>query len=577
MQPAGERDITQTAPAEPSVRSEGETDEAPSISLETLAWGGLVLAAGFLRLADLDGLPFTVGEAARSFDAARVAGGDVPETWRGDVAAAATSYLFRIFGETEFVARIIPAVSGLGLVAAMWLTRSHIGRTGALVAAALIAFSPLFVLHSRTATAYGVGPLLSVIIAVSLIEYLRSPRTTAAFPLIVSLALAPLADASAVLAFVASLVFLALEAALFRDRDLVNAWKVFRSSPVQWLSALLVFAAAIQLGITRFGTSLDAGLPGIQLLTDMFEMPRDSLPAEYSLALLLGYDWPLLAAGAAGFALTALRLARRRSLDAFDRFLLIWTLIAAAALALATQREAGQLLILLTPLALLAGRLADELATRFDWNLARRWWPGAAAPAAIVALAALLMTEWSSGNASKGERALLASAVPACVVWVAAAHLRWRAAPAVALPVAIVVAAAFLTHSSLAVAFGDGAEFAVDARLTPRAEQLKNTLDRLSAERDSEVVLDADLIDELAWTLRDSRVIFGGEPTAASILVTRPDAAPSFAGLSDIWRVAEGWYPDEVLAPRRMWRWLLYREPFGSLELVELRIYVRTI
>ena len=41
--------------------------------------------------------------------------------------------------------------------------------------------------------------------------------------------------------------------------------------------------------------------------------------------------------------------------------------------------------------------------------------------------------------------------------------------------------------------------------------------------------------------------------------------------------VAEGWYPDDVLAPRRMWCWLLYRKPFGPVEFTEVRIYVRTI
>ncbi|MGH2669171.1 MAG: hypothetical protein ACRDH5_08675, partial [bacterium] len=82
MQPAGERDITQAAPEQGRSPATSERD-APSISVETLAWGGLVLAAGLLRLADLDGLPFSVDEATRSLDAVRVAGGDVPETWRG--------------------------------------------------------------------------------------------------------------------------------------------------------------------------------------------------------------------------------------------------------------------------------------------------------------------------------------------------------------------------------------------------------------------------------------------------------------------------------------------------------------
>ena len=72
-------------------------------------------------------------------------------------------------------------------------------------------FSPLFVLHSRMTTEYGIGPLVSVIIVVSLFEYLRNPRTAAAFPLVVSLALALLTDAFAVLAVLAVLVFVLLE------------------------------------------------------------------------------------------------------------------------------------------------------------------------------------------------------------------------------------------------------------------------------------------------------------------------------------------------------------------------------
>jgi len=140
------------------------------------------------------------------------------------------------------------------------------------------------------------------------------------------------------------------------------------------------------------------------------------------------------------------------------------------------------------------------------------------------------------------------------------------------------MAVAFLVHSSLAVAFAGGTEFAVDARLQARAERLGETLDALAAERGGTIVVDGELFNELGWTLRDSPVVFGGPLEGASAVVTRPDAAPSgFVGLDEVWRVAERWYPDEVLAPRRMWRWLLYREPYGDLDAVDVRIYVRTI
>jgi hypothetical protein len=235
-------------------------------------------------------------------------------------------------------------------------------------------------------------------------------------------------------------------------------------------------------------------------------------------------------------------------------------------------------LVLLLPLALIAGRLAQELVGTLDRGTAGRWWPVAAGLAAIVALAALLMTEWSSGNASSAERIILAATPLFGLALLAVAYVGSRAATRIVVPVVAVVAAVFLVHSSLALAFTNGSEYAIDARLTPRADQLRDTIDRLSAERNSDVLLDAELSAELGWALRDSRVVFGGNPNSTSILVTRPDAVPpGYAGLTDTWRVAEGWYPDEVLAPRRMWRWFLYREPFGPIDFVDVRIFVRTI
>ena len=73
-------------------------------------------------------------------------------------------------------------------------------------------------------------------------------------------------------------------------------------------------------------------------------------------------------------------------------------------------------------------------------------------------------------------------------------------------------------------------------------------------------------------------MVFGGPTDRASAVVSRPDANPAgFVAREEIWRVAEGWYPDDVLAPRRMWRWLLYREPYSDVNGLDVRIFVRTI
>jgi 4-amino-4-deoxy-L-arabinose transferase-like glycosyltransferase len=552
-----------------------------TVTVEGLIWFGLIVAAAALRLMDLDGLPLTTDEASRALDAARVAGGDVPETWRGDLVAAGTSYLFRIFGEDEFVARVIPAMAGAAVVPVLWFARPYAGKLAALVAASLVTISPLFVLYSRSATQYSAGCLLAAVMMVCLFGYLSRPRTGVAFPLVVALALAPLTDAPAVVAALAVLVFLMLESTVFANRDVRQAFRAFRSSPLQWVSALLVIAAAAQLGLTHFGTSLRADLPGVRLFADMFDLPRDSRSAEYQLALLLAYDWPILIGGAAAFLLFALKSASggRVAVTPFERFLLVWTAVGAVTLALVTRREAGQLLILLLPLALLAGSIVQEIASRLDWSEAGKWWPLAAVAAAPIAVGALLMTEWSSGNAGTLERAVLIASPFLCLVVIAAVWTRSHAGAAVvAGGVAALVAVPFMAHSSLAAAFSDGAEPAVDARLQPAAERLRDTLEALAAERGGTIVADRDLLDELGWTLRDTPITFGGPVEGASVVLTRPDAAPpGFAGLQEVWRVAEGWYPDQVLAPRRLWRWFLYREPYGDVDASEVRIYVKTI
>jgi uncharacterized protein (TIGR03663 family) len=583
VQDAPERDIT-TTPAAPAVHAEGPNAQVRAgitLSVETFIWTGLVLAAGALRLPHLGRPPLTVDEGLRAFDATRVAGGDVPQTWRGDLSEAATSYLFRIFGETDLLVRLLPALAGVAMIGLLWLARPYAGRVGTLLAAGLLAFSPMLVIYSRSGTEFSLGTLVAGLIMISLFAYLQNPRSGLAFPLIFGLALAPLTDAVAMLAALAALVFLAVEAVFSSNSDVRHAWQTFRRSPLQWVTALLIVAAALQFGITRFGTSLEGlDLPGLRLFWEMFDMPRDSRPPEYHFALLLAYDWPLLLGGTAGFAFVAVKFLRqRRKTTAFERFLLLWTLAAAFALALTTRREAGQLLMLLLPLGLLAGRLAEEIAARADWAATCRWWPAGAAVAAAAAAAAVLMTKWSSGNADTTERLTFLAAVVIGVALVALVAMRARAGamPAVAVVVAL-AATVFVAHSSLAVAFSGGTEFAVDLRLTPRADQLRETVDKLARERGGTIVVDSDLSDELGWTLRDSPVVFGGPTNRASAVVSRPNANPAgFVAREEVWRVAEGWYPDEVLAPRRMWRWLLYREPYSDVNALDVRIFVRTI
>jgi predicted membrane-bound mannosyltransferase len=60
-----------------------------------------------------------------------------------------TALMFRLFGDNDFTARLLFALVGTALVGLPYFLRNYIGRIGAIVAAALLAFSPSLVYVSR--------------------------------------------------------------------------------------------------------------------------------------------------------------------------------------------------------------------------------------------------------------------------------------------------------------------------------------------------------------------------------------------------------------------------------------------
>ncbi|MDO8612117.1 MAG: glycosyltransferase family 39 protein, partial [Dehalococcoidia bacterium] len=226
---------------EPAVRPAGV-----ALRLDVLVWLGLIAAGAALRLARLEALPLTFEESARAFDALRVSQNAVPDGWSGDLAAALMSYLFRALGDTDLVARLVPAVAGALMVGAVALCGRGLGKGGALAAGALLAFSPLAILLARSATAFSLGGLLAIVMAGSLLSYIREPRAATAFLFAVAFGLAPSTDAVATTAALACAGFLLLEPVVGGGGEVARAWGVFRRSPSHWLSVALVLAAALE-------------------------------------------------------------------------------------------------------------------------------------------------------------------------------------------------------------------------------------------------------------------------------------------------------------------------------------------
>lgn len=546
--------------------------------MEAVLWILLLSAAFALRLVDLGGQPFTLREAARAFEILRVAEGTVPSGWRGDLEAALTAHLFRLFGEGEALARLVPALAGCGLVAVLWLGRSVIGRGVALITALLLAFSPLFLLAARAAIPFSMGAFLGATMVISLFGYLGSQRPAWLFLLALSLGLASFTDAVAVSTVLAVVAFLLLEGALMRSRDLFHTLAIFRRSPSRWLVLLLVLAAAAQMGLTRFGTGLDLAMPvGFDRWRDMFATSGDGRAAGYIPLLLLGYEWPLLIIGALGFLVLVVKAlcGGLGALTPFQRFLPLWALMAAGTVGVASQREAAQLLILLLPLAFLGGVLVER-ALNLSSLPPRLLWGLPLAALTLVAYAALLLTQWARpGGAEAPLQVWLSLTGAALLLAVGFARLGRGAVPLLAL-FGAGLALPFLAHTSLAVAFQDGPEFAVDLRATEDMDQFREVLIQVAAER-GDIAVDPTLSPSLAWHLRDSPVTFDA-PMEGAAAVLAPAARPpsGFMRLGRSWILARRWEPSDLDA-LRLWRWLVQRSPYGEDVVLKVAIFIPTI
>ncbi len=548
-----------------------------TISLDGVLWAALIVLAVALRFFSLDRLPFSEAESARAFAAWAVSEGSVPDGWPGDVTAALTSHLFRIFGSSETVARIVPAIAGSALVASFWFAGRYAGRGVALLAAALIALSPLAVYTSRSAFGFALGGLLSMVMALSLLTYVERPRQLPAVILFAASGLAVASDPIATSTAIAIAAFIAVEAA-WRSGGAVNeAVAAFRSARDHWRPAALALAAFLVLGVVQLGTDIDRlSLPGLRQWADMFALPRDGLPWHYQLSLLLAYEWPLLLAGAAGYLLLVDRWRRSRGLSLVQRLLAVWATVAILTVTFATRRESGQLLLLLLPFSLIAASLIQEVVSRTEWSILRRWWPAVALVLALAAYVVLQLSRWSRGGPfPDNEKSYTVLALLAGVaVVLAGIYYLQRNGPSFALPIVAALTLPFLVHSSLSLGLRDGSEFAAGSRGTAGIAAFRATVARAAAEARAPAAVDPSLRDPLGWHLRDVAVAFG-DPTEGSPIVTTAGREPpaGYEPLGATWRISEGWVLDDF-DPLPTWRWFVYRKGYGTLSTVDVQILV---
>jgi len=146
---------------------------------EVLFYVGLVLIALLMRVWELGDRSFHHDESLHAVYSWYIYNGQGYEhnpLMHGPFQFHMNALIFFLLGDTDTTARIGYALFGTALVAMPWFLRGWLGRTGAMVASVLIAFSPTILYFSRFARNDIIMAVLTLGIVIVLWRYLRDQQ-----------------------------------------------------------------------------------------------------------------------------------------------------------------------------------------------------------------------------------------------------------------------------------------------------------------------------------------------------------------------------------------------------------------
>lgn len=363
------------APIEAPTTTEAGGRPRPSWWAPTLA--GVVVLAFALRVVDLGSRPMHHDESLDAWFSWRLLNREPYQydpVYHGPLRFYLTAGLFRVLGEGEATARLLAALCGTGLVALAGATRRWLGDIGSLAAAALLAISPSMLYFSRFGREDLPFALLELALLVLVLSWLTAPRRW--HPPVTGAVLAA-AFATKETSFIVVAV-LGLYLGLLVLVDLLDRRGGQGGGPTTGvLTALLApgrralvaglaafaftFSMLFSVGFTDLGGIGDGAFEGLRYWLSQQPVNRGSQPWPFYLALLAGYEWPIVALALAGIVVAARRLDPGRGL-------IVWTAIANLAIySWASERFPWLVVHPLVPLVLLAGIGAQGI-----WTASRR-------------------------------------------------------------------------------------------------------------------------------------------------------------------------------------------------------------
>ena len=390
---------------------------------EILAWAGILLTGALLRLASL-GTDALSPEGARHAYAAyalmRGSGTALDSGAGGPFSVLLGALLLFLFGISDEVVRIGPALAGIGTVALAIPLRPYLGRAGALLAALLLAISPSVVYFSRLELPDAYAAFFATLLFVAILRAFDGARRGGIVLLGATAALlfvaAPVGPSLLLILLVAMLL---LPLVLPGERDerfgLANLRVAGREG---WLPALLLAVALLLLIFSAFGAvpgNLAAG--PVDWLgawgNTLFGPTQSGRGPLFALGLLPLYEPLALIAGIVGLVRLFMRptgaterpqsRGGKRNSERGEEpstviseqtggltargVLAFWAIVGTILLAIGGGTQPQQILLASVPLCLLGGATLGDLIERIEWRRGGSFWAGGAGLILCVALA----------------------------------------------------------------------------------------------------------------------------------------------------------------------------------------------
>ncbi|MBM2827070.1 MAG: conserved rane protein of unknown function [Dehalococcoidia bacterium] len=553
------------------------------VNLEAMLYITAAMLAVALRFYGLGDATLAKEEASRALSSWQLLQGQQPVTWDEPVTIVATALYFLVAGDSDYTARLVPALGGVALVVSCWLLRGYIGRWGALASAFLLALSPTALYFSRHLS----GDIWSVALAAltiwALLRYIEERESKYLWIGAVSIPLLFHLGAQGITVLMALIAYLAVTSLLsgWLDMGSILAGKPIEKDKLV-LAGYIVMGGAVLIGTGFLLHPQGLGPSGLRAWITQFDVSTQGHPSMIPwlkltlyepLALTLGlvavgyFTLPWLKAILRGEVFVALRHNR------FHIFLVIWLVMGAILLMLAGERSLPPLAAVVIPLTLLAGSFVGESLECLD-GLSFGHIAGQAAPVVVLLGGSLLVFGKIVSGAQEVSPPVVLILLAFLGLLVVALtlpslgvlQLSWSRA---FLPL-LILGLLFNVHSSWSLNYISGQGEWYSAKSAPRMA-VESVVESASAaprflvsDDNKKVYLGPATEYPFRWYLRKGPAFSPLEQGADTIIKEGPlvndTATPGYSRYEIAY---QGEWNPATFKARSLWRWFLYREPYG--------------